>query len=166
MSDQTSWLSRVSPPLEPGGGTSSLETDVIAPRITMAKRTLGGARQTVTDAGAYIVHLPTCSPDIALAELRAHGEILRAGNRVMLIPTSHFLTEPGSTANRRAEGVARSRDLSLLQLANAKEMELTELLEMIDSVKVNNGKLIVTRKLLTADNVIVALVVKYQMTEP
>ena len=80
----------------------------------------------------------------------------------MLILTARLLPEPGSIQNHEVEAVARSRDLALLQLTNEGEMELVELLEIVDSVRDSVGKLVVINKVRSHNNLVVALVVKYQ----
>ncbi|PHH90785.1 hypothetical protein CDD83_2676 [Cordyceps sp. RAO-2017] len=75
-----------------------------------------------------------------------HLDILRARNGIMLLLTARLLPEPGSLSNSEVEAVARSRDLALLQLANESEMEMTELLEIIDTVRDSVGKLVVIKK--------------------
>lgn len=149
------------------GSSSSLpEPDL---RITVASRVRGG-RQSVMDAAVYILHLPSASaslssaPDLAgaiLGELQVHLGVLRASRGVMLILTARLLPHPGSSADPEIEAMARSRDLTLRQLTNEGEIEMQELLEMIDTVRDSVGKLAVTSRLYR-ENIVVALVVKYQ----
>jgi hypothetical protein len=80
----------------------------------------------------------------------------------MLILTPRLLPELGSLPNPEVEAVARARDLTLLQLANEREMELTELLDLIDRVQDGVGRLLVTKKLRRKNNLVAALVVKHQ----
>ena len=149
--------------------TSLPERD-LGPRITVTNRAQG-TRQTVTDAAVYILHLPSASalssaaPNLASAildELQVHLGVLHASRGVMLILTARLLPKPGSIANPDIEAVARSRDLTLRQLTNEGEMEMVELLDMIDTVRDSVGKLAVTNKLRSRNNLVVALVVKYQ----
>ena len=81
----------------------------------------------------------------------------------MLILTARLLPNPGSIADPAIEARARSRDLILRQLTNQGEIELEDLLEMIDTVRDSVGKLAVTSKLRSRENLVIALVVKYQM---
>lgn len=122
------------------------------------------------DAAVYILHLPSASASLLsapvlagaiLAELRVHLGVLHASRGVMLILTARLLPQPGSSADPEIEAMARSRDLTLRQLTNEGEMEMQELLEMIDSVRDSVGKLAVTSRLYR-ENIVVALVVKYQ----
>lgn len=122
------------------------------------------------DAAVYILHLPSASaslssaPDLVgaiLGELQVHLGVLRASRGVMLILTARLLPQPGSSADPEIEAMARSRDLTLRQLTNEGEIEMQELLEMIDTVRDSVGKLAVTSRLYR-ENIVVALVVKYQ----
>ncbi|KAK0729551.1 hypothetical protein B0H67DRAFT_559073 [Lasiosphaeris hirsuta] len=160
---ETSHRRQLRPLLKLARAAPTFDAD-LSPHITVAARTLG-SRQTTTDADVYIVHLPSNSSSTVLAELQLHRDILRASNAIMLIPTAHLLPEPGSTVDPEAEAVARSRDLGLLQLVNEREMELAELLDMIDTVKDSAGKLAVTKRLHSSSNLVVALVIKYQMED-
>ena len=132
------------------------------PRITITNRIVG-TRQTATDAAIYILHLPTSSPGTMLEEMQVHLGVLRASNAVMLILTARLLPEPGTIPDPAIEAIARSRSLTLRQLTNEYEMEMVELLEMIGTVRDNRGKLVVTNKLRSRNDLVVALVVKYQV---
>jgi len=81
----------------------------------------------------------------------------------MIILTTRLLPEPGNIPDPEIEAMARSRDLTLLQLVNEGEMEMVDLLEMIDTVRDSVGKLVVTNKLRSRKNLVVALFVKYQV---
>ena len=138
--------------------------------ITVASRARG-SRQAVTDAAVYILHLPSASAlsssspalaSVILCELQVHLGVLHASRGVMLILTARLLPKPGSIADPEIEAMARSRDLTLRQLTNEGEIEIEELLEMIDTVRDSVGKLAVTSKLRSRDNIVAALVVKYQ----
>ncbi|KAI0192438.1 hypothetical protein F4808DRAFT_453492 [Astrocystis sublimbata] len=141
--------------------TPDFESVMLPPNLKVLPRALG-TRQTVTDAGVYIFHIPSSSPETICSELQAHCGILRANNSVMLIPTAHLLPKSGDECNLVAEAVARSRDLTYLQLANERELELTEVLDLIDTVKDGSGRLVVSRKLLSSNNAVTALIVKWQ----
>lgn len=75
--------------------------------------------------------------------------------------TARLLPEPGSV-DADIEGLARVRDLSLLQLANEREMEIGELMDILDSVRDSMGKLVLVNKLCGRGNAMVALEVRYQ----
>jgi len=132
----------------------------LSPRIAVTTRA-PGVRQPVLGAAVYILHLS--GPErVILSELHAHLAPLRAGNGIMLIPTPRLLPERGSLADPEAEAVARSRDLTLRQLLNEGEMEMSDLLEKINTVQDAMGKLVVVKKLRSRNNLVAALVVSYQ----
>ncbi|KKK27043.1 hypothetical protein ARAM_005679 [Aspergillus rambellii] len=125
--------------------------------------------QLVSDAAVYILNLPSPSPSTSfsslfgriMAELRAHLDILRANPAATLVLIPRLLPETG-TVNPEVEASARLRDLSLLQLANERELELAELLNMLHSVSDNMGRLVVVNKLQSRDSVAIVLEVRYQ----
>lgn len=137
-------------------------------RITVQKRT-PGTPQTINDAAVYILHLPSPSPGVPshslpaqiIAELRAHLSVLRASSYATLILTPRLLPEPG-TVDPDVEAIARLRDLSLLQLANEREIEMAELVDILNSIRDSMGQLVVVNKLRSHNNATVALGVKYQ----
>jgi hypothetical protein len=128
-----------------------------------------GFPQTAADADVYILHLPTqCTASGSLsaatrAELVAHLGVLRTTGAVMLILTERVLPEADGDVDASVVATARARDLALLQLANEGEMEMADLLDMIDSVGDDVGKLVVTNRLRSRTGVVVALGVRYQM---
>ncbi|KAL4975326.1 histidine phosphatase superfamily [Aspergillus desertorum] len=105
--------------------------------------------QSITSATLYILHLPSSSPTIPfaslatriLAELRAHLNILRSNPSATLILTPRLLPEP-LAVDTEVEASARLRDLTLLQLANEREIELAEWLNLLGSVSDNMGRLL------------------------
>lgn len=130
-----------------------------------------GMPQHVKDAAVYILHLPTASPRpppggspavLIKAELQSYLDLLRTNGSVMLVLTTRLLPEPGSRCGPEVEAVARARDLCMLQLTNEGEVELTEVLGMIEAVRDNVGKLVVTSQLRSHNNLTAALVVKHQ----
>jgi hypothetical protein len=58
--------------------------------------------------------------------------------------------------------VAYLRDLSLHQLANEREMEMLELMNMLNSVSDSNGRLVVVNKLRSRNNLAIVLEVRYK----
>ncbi|KAL9078955.1 MAG: hypothetical protein Q9157_002139 [Trypethelium eluteriae] len=153
--------------------TSSNYTDHgpdLNPRVTVTNRAVG-TRQTATDAAIYILHLPLASSSPltsagangTLSELQAHLSVLRSNNGLLLVLTARLLPKPGTLPNPEIEAIARSRSLTLRQLANENEMEMLELLELIDAVRDSMGRLVVVNKLCSRNNLVVALVVKYQV---
>lgn len=147
-----------------GSGSSSVN-----PLITVTYRS-PGMSQPVTDAAVYIFHVPTASPELLgpsvelaiRAELDDYLGVLRASGGILLILTPRLLPEPGGLPNPEAEAVARARDLSMLQLTNDSEMEMTELLNIIKTVRDSAGKLVVTNHLRSNNGVIVAITIKYR----
>lgn len=144
-----------------------LQQQQLSSRITVQKRS-PGTPQTV-EAAVYVLRLPTPSPSMPshslpariISELRAHLGVLRANSTATLIITPPLLPEPG-TVDADIEAIARVRDLSLLQLANERELEMSELVDMLNSVRDSMGRLVVVNKLQSRNNVTVALGVKYQ----
>ncbi|KAM0795940.1 hypothetical protein BDR22DRAFT_812871 [Usnea florida] len=154
------------------GDSSSFTEPDLGQQITVTNRARG-SRQTVTDAAVYILHLPLISavsssaPVLAneiLCELQVHLGVLHASRGVMLILTARVLPRRGSIADPGIEAMARSRDLSLRQLTNEGEIEMEELLEMINTVRDSVGELTVINTLRSRDNLVAALVVKYQFS--
>lgn len=132
-----------------------------------------GMPQHVKDAAVYILHLPTASPRpspggsaamLIRSELQSYLDLLRTNGGIMLVLTTRLLPEPGSPCGSEVEAVARSRDLCMRQLCGEGEMEMTEVIGMIEAVRDNGGKLVVTSQLRahTCNNLVVALVVKHQ----
>jgi hypothetical protein len=122
--------------------------------------------QPITDAAAYIIHIVPSSgreggPTVR-AQLHEYVGVLRASMGVMLVLTAQVLPEPGSIPNSEVEAVARARDLSMLQLANEGAVEMAELVDIIDTLRDETGKLVVINKLRAQDGLVLVLVVKYQ----
>ncbi|GFF40018.1 hypothetical protein IFM58399_05780 [Aspergillus lentulus] len=137
------------------------------PRITATSRILG-TRQTAAGAAVYILHLPfaSSSPSAVMTELAVHLDVLRSRSGILLILTPRLLPQPGSLPDAEVEATARSRDLALWQMADEGEMEMLELLETIDTVRDSLGKLVVTSKLRSRNNLVVAVTVEYQRDLP
>jgi hypothetical protein len=158
----------MSEPASTNGAVEAGKAKEFSSRITVQKRA-PGALQTVKDAAVYILRLPAPSPEVPshslpakiLAELRAHLGVLRANTSVTLVLVPCLLPEPG-TVDPDVEAMARLRDLSLLQLANEREMEMGELVEIVNSVHDSTGWLVVVNKLRSRNSATVALGVKYQ----
>jgi hypothetical protein len=80
----------------------------------------------------------------------------------LLIPTANLLPEPGSLSDPKIEAVARARDLTMLQLANEGEIEMTELLIVIETIRDGLGKLVITNQLRSHNSLIVGLTIKHE----
>lgn len=127
------------------------------PRITVQSRSWA-APQTVRDAAVYALRAPydlsmvfsQTRPAQLRAELEAHLSVLRDNDDARLILTARLL--PGYDATDGAGGNAlpldidaakiHLSDMSLLQLANDRELELADLSELVRSVGDNNGHLV------------------------
>lgn len=157
-------LSRASTP----GPKSNEMRQQLNCRITIQQRA-PGTPQSVYDAAVYILRLPSPSPAMPseslpariIAELRAHIGVLRASSGATLVLIARLLPEPG-TVDPDVEAIARLRDLSLLQMANEREMEITELMEILNSVRDSMGRLVLVNKLRSRTNATVAFQVRYQ----
>lgn len=143
----------------PGPDPDLNNPDSNSARITVTFRE-AGMPQPVTGAAVYILHPPSVG-DLARTELFRHLGPLRASGGIVLVLTTRILPEPGSLPNPRVEAVARARDLSMLQLANEGEMEMTELLRIIESVADEVGKLVVANELRSPNGLILALALKH-----
>jgi hypothetical protein len=149
---------------DPAAGTVEA-ADLVRSRITVQRRT-PTANQTIKDAAVYILRLSTLSLSLrprVLAELNAHLGVLRANSLATLILAPPLLPEVGSV-EPDVEAMARSRDLSRLQLTNECELEVEELTEMVNSVCDSRGRLIVVHKLRSRSGATVAVRVKYEPT--
>lgn len=157
-------LSRASTP----GLQSSEKRQQLNSRITVQQRA-PGTLQSVYDAAVYILHLPSPSPGVPslslpaqiIAELKAHIGVLCASSRATLVLTARLLPEP-DTVDPDVEATARLRDLSLLQLANEREIEMLELMDMLNSVRDGMGRLVLVNKLRSRSSATVAFEVRYQ----
>lgn len=119
--------------------------------------------QPVTDAAVYIIHIPAASLGLTIkAELDDYLSILSASGGIMLVLTTRLLPEPGTLSNPEIEAGARARDLTMSQLANESEMEMSELLSIIRTVGDSAGKLVVTNQLRSNNGVVLALTIKCQ----
>lgn len=157
-----------SSPSTPDASGRSEPTNPPSHRITVQQRTVGSP-QSVPDAAVYIIQLPSTSPGMTVeaslaqttAELRAHMGVLRANNFATLVLTARLLPEPGSV-DPTVEATARVRDLSLVQLANGREIEAAEIENLLDSVRDSAGRLVPVNKLRSRNNATVAFEIRYQ----
>jgi hypothetical protein len=152
---------------EPAYRSHAHEAD-LSPCIEVQIRSLG-AVQTVKDAALYLIRFPALSLRVSphtlqtmiLTELRAHLNELHSNKCLVLILPSCLLPEPGSV-ELDVEAMARIRDLSRLQLSNEHEIEITELVEWVNSVYDSQGLLVVVNKLCLRNSWTMGLVIKYQ----
>ena len=97
----------------------------------------------------------------AASELSAHVEVLRANPTSRLMLTALVLPAPG-TVNVDTEAAARLRDLSLLQLANGRQAESTEMVDVLNGVRDGAGGLVLTNEIRSTNSPLVAFEVRYQ----
>ncbi|KAF1952291.1 hypothetical protein CC80DRAFT_452477, partial [Byssothecium circinans] len=138
-------------------------TDGFSGRITVQRR-LPAAVQEVTNAAVYILRLTSpCTPLPAqiLAELNAHLHVLGGDTAATLILALPLLPEP-KAVSADIEAKARLKDFCRLQLTGQCGMELSEVLEMINSVNDLNGRLVVVSKLRCSQSAAIALGIRYQ----
>ena len=158
----TPWLA---PPSQNGALSADLD---MSARITVTER-IPGIHQYLENAAVYIIHLPSPSafapestPAIQ-ALLQEHLVVIRDGSSVLLILTARLLPPPGSQdAYPDVQSVARTRDLSMLHLANEGEIEMSELLSAVEMTQDAAGRLIITERLRSHEGIDLALVVRYQ----
>ncbi|KIW05309.1 uncharacterized protein PV09_03834 [Verruconis gallopava] len=146
-----------------------------SPRIVVESR-IPGTPQPIPNAAVYILSMPPLSSRFSLSqpadasvcirswivsELKAHLDILKAGNSTLIISTGPILPEPG-TVDPEFEALTRLRDLSLYQLFMENEMETQELFDIVTSIKDDSGQLLVVNQLRSQRKILVALCVKYQ----
>lgn len=122
--------------------------------------------QPIKDAAVYILRLstPPVSSNRAddtlantlLAELHAHLGVLRANKNATLILAPPLLPDPGLSATR-AESMARVRDLCRLQLLDWYDLEAAELVQLLDGVRDESGRLEVVSTLQSPNCASVAL---------
>jgi hypothetical protein len=137
-------------------------------RITLHER-IHTAAQSVKNAAVYIIRLPSPSPSAPLdsvmsraaAALNAHIDVLRTSPESRLVLTALVLPAPG-TVDLNSEVVARLGDLSLLQLANGRQVEGVEVVDMLKRVRDNSGGLILTDEIHSPNSPLVAFEVRYQ----
>jgi hypothetical protein len=125
--------------------------------------------QAVQDAAVYILRVPPTSLELPsrllleriYVELKAHIAVLRANSSATLVLTAHLLPEFGAV-DPDVEAGARLRDLSLAQLANDREIESSEVMEVLNSVRDDRGRLVLVNKLRFRNNAAVAFEIHYQ----
>jgi hypothetical protein len=123
-------------------------------RLTMQSRA-PAAVQSVKDAAVYILRLTESSSlrEQVIAELNVHLHVLRANASSTLILALPSLPEPAT---------ARLWDLSRVQLTNGCELEVSDLVELINSVQDSRGRLVVVNKLCSRNSTTMVVGVKYE----
>ncbi|GIK06080.1 hypothetical protein Aspvir_010198 [Aspergillus viridinutans] len=139
------------------------------PHITVQYRN-PGTPQHIQDAAIYIINFPLPIPGVLSSsitarietELRAHLHALRMSQSATLVLTAPALPEQGTMSTEVAV-LTRIRDLSFLQLADEREPEISELINLVNGVGDSEGKFVVVNKVKSvASNGAIALEVKYQ----
>jgi hypothetical protein len=163
-----------------------LQGNLSSGRITVQSRPVG-TPQAVQDAAVYILHLPSSlsvstlptsrpSPSPAslsdvpsrslstriVTELRTHLGVLSTSIHPTLILIPHLMLPAPGSLDPRAEATARMHDLTLFQLTNDRELEVSELTDLVGSVGDSFGRLVVVNELRHRNNLTAALAVKYQ----
>ncbi|RAH39763.1 uncharacterized protein BO95DRAFT_477674 [Aspergillus brunneoviolaceus CBS 621.78] len=138
-------------------------------QITVQYRTPGTPQQ-IQDAAVYIINFPLPFPGVSSCsisaqletELRAHLQALRLSPAATLVLTAPALPERGARGTEVAV-LTRIRDLSFLQLANDREPEISELINLLNGVGDSEGRFVVVKKVKsTANNGAIGLELKYQ----
>ncbi|OJJ97036.1 hypothetical protein ASPACDRAFT_6036, partial [Aspergillus aculeatus ATCC 16872] len=121
-------------------------------QITVQYRTPGTPQQ-IQDAAVYIINFPLPFPGVSSCsisaqletELRAHLQALRLSPAATLVLTAPALPERGARGTEVAV-LTRIRDLSFLQLANDREPEISELINLLNGVGDSEGRFVVVKK--------------------
>ncbi|KAH8701037.1 hypothetical protein BGW36DRAFT_357667 [Talaromyces proteolyticus] len=138
-------------------------------RIDVQHRALGSP-QPIQGAAVYILNFPfpepggPSTPVVAQirAELEAHFNVLRLTHAATLVLTMPLQSERGEVGPDTAV-LSQIRDLSLLQLAGERELEISEVISVLNGVGDNDGRLVLVNKVTSALNQgVVALEFKYQ----
>ena len=138
-------------------------------RVTLQRRPLC-TRQPVRDAIVYVVHLnafanegPGATPlERIKCELKQLVEVLRTNSAATLVLTSGLIPDLGSVG-ARVEARARLRDLTLSQLTNRQENEVSEVLAMLSTLGDSTGQLVLVNKNCSPISGDMALEIRYQL---
>jgi hypothetical protein len=139
------------------------------PRIQLQQR-MPGTPQPVEDAAVYIINFPLPEPGATWtslmaeidSELRAHLVALQKRPETTLVLTAPALPERGTTHADPDLG-SRLRDLSLMQLANEREHEMLEVVNLLNGMGDGEGRLVLVNKVRSGGrHGAVALEIKYQ----
>ncbi|OIW25626.1 O-methyltransferase family protein [Coniochaeta ligniaria NRRL 30616] len=145
---------------------TAISSDADLSRRISTRKRASGTPQTVQPAAVYLVRLWTHNQLTPIrsritVELRAHIGVLEANRSALLILMVQLLPDP-SAVDSHTECMARVRDLSLLQLVNDGYLEEPELINLVDSVQDEKGRLIVIKTLRCHNSAEVAVGIKYQ----
>ncbi|KAF4553274.1 Hypothetical protein D9617_7g030010 [Elsinoe fawcettii] len=162
----TKFSSRTTTPLS-GMGTAEILAPELQQRIQIQQRP-SGSIQSLTGADVYLMRLPPPSPllprttviERASTELLIHLPILRMNLSSRIILTCRILPSPGSL-ELDAEINERLRDLSLMHLANERELESHDVLSLIAGCRDGAGGLMVVSQYRVASSPVIAMEVRY-----
>ncbi|EUC41193.1 hypothetical protein COCMIDRAFT_40596 [Bipolaris oryzae ATCC 44560] len=146
---------------------AAIETANLESGNVVVQQRMRGAPQLVEDASVYIIHSPHLSvhhttDDLRtqfIIEIKAHLRLLKNRPNAQLILVAQVIPEPG-TADAEVEAASRFYDLSLLQMANDQALGFEQLVDMVNDIRDNTGRLVVTNKLCSRDHSVAALQVK------
>ena len=139
------------------------------PRIQVQHR-VPGAPQPMNTADIYIINFPMPEPEATWTslmaeldgEIRAHLPVVVARPAGTLVLTIPALPEQGTMQADPGIG-SRLRDLSLMQLANEREHEMSEVIGLLNGVSDGKGRLVLVNKVRSRGrDGAVALEIKYQ----
>ncbi|KAI0128172.1 hypothetical protein F4776DRAFT_629490 [Hypoxylon sp. NC0597] len=131
-----------------------------------------GSPQAVRDAAIYMFRVPLANSrgfdpsqtrDVQiLPQLWAHLNILKENTAALFLLVAQILPDSGSV-DPDIEEAACLRDLWKMQLANGREMQVAELVEIINSVHDGFGGLVVVHQLQSRSSATMAFGIKYQV---
>lgn len=128
-----------------------------------------GALQNVHGAAVYIIRVPwppnfgsQPAASHVLSELRAHVGVLRASPHARLLVMASPVPEPASI-EPTVGSATRLRDLTLLQLANERNISAGELMDILNSISDVSGRLVLVNKIRSRNSANAVLEVKFQL---
>lgn len=135
------------------------------PRITVQLR-LPQSTQTIEDAAVYLLRGESSGSGPMASwvqvELQCHLGLLRANPNAMLLLALQLRPDPGFV-DPGVEAAACLRDMAMAQLiGDSREMTLTELEEIVSSVRDSGGRLVVMSKLQSHHCSTIALCIRYR----
>ncbi|KAL4995987.1 hypothetical protein BDV10DRAFT_173466 [Aspergillus recurvatus] len=129
-----------------------------------------GTPQRINNAAVYIINFPIPDPVATWtslmaeldSELRAHLPVMVERPAAMLVLTIPALPEQGTIREDLGVG-SRLRDLSLMQLANEREHDMSEVIGLLSGLGDGKGRLVLVNKVRSGGrDGAVALEIKYQ----
>jgi hypothetical protein len=155
----------------PGSSTAARASEIpahLSGKITLQKR-IAGTTQFARTAAVYVLHLPPPSPSLpwsavsahAVSELTAHVDVLRTNPGARLVLTALVLPPQGAV-DAEMEAAARVRDLSLLQLANGRQAEKAEVVDLLNGIRDSAGGFVLTDEIRSPASAFVAWEIRYQ----